>query len=103
VAAATARTVTHTPRGSGLAMTLVEPNDAPRVPGNPSGNGWWTATRTAMAAGSHPGLEPLTHDLQAEFAKTAERAQVRSHEGRRQVAPIGLRGMSRCRHAYRVD
>ena len=24
-----------------------------------------------MAAGSHPGLEPLTHDLQAEFVKTA--------------------------------
>jgi hypothetical protein len=42
-----------------------------------------------MAAGSHPGLEPLTHDLQAEFVKTAERAQVRAHEGRRHVAPIG--------------
>jgi hypothetical protein len=42
-----------------------------------------------MAAGSHPGLEPLTHDLQAKFVKTAERAQVRAHEGRRHVAPIG--------------
>ena len=50
------------------------------------------------------GLEPLTHDLQAKFVKTAERAQVRAHEGgMRQVAPIGLRGMSRCRHVYRVD
>jgi hypothetical protein len=57
-----------------------------------------------MAAGSHPGLEPLTHDLQAEFVKTAERAQVRAHEGSvRHVAPIGLRGISRSRHAYRVD
>src|ERR1019366_10250495 len=50
------------------------------------------------------GLEPLTHDLQAEFVKTAERAQVGGQEGSvRHVAPIGLRGMSRCRHAYRVD
>src|SRR6266540_1241124 len=34
-------------------------------------------------AGQHrtTGLEPLTHDLQAEFVKTAERAQVRAHEG----------------------
>jgi ABC-2 type transport system ATP-binding protein len=49
-------------------------------------------------------LEPLTHDLQAKFVKTAERAQVRAHEGSvRRVTPIGLRGMSRCRHAYRVD
>jgi hypothetical protein len=33
-------------------------------------------------AGQHrpTGLEPLTHDLQAEFVKTAERAQVRAHE-----------------------
>jgi hypothetical protein len=57
-------------------------------------------------AGQHrtTGLDPLTHDLQAEFVKTAERAQVRAHEGSvRRVAPIGLRGMSRCRHAYRVD
>jgi hypothetical protein len=45
----------------------------------------------------------LSRDLQAEFVKTAERAQVRAYEGRRHVAPIGLRGMSRCRHAYRVD
>ena len=36
------------------------------------------------------GLEPLTHDLQAKFVKTAERAQVRAHEGSvRHVAPIG--------------
>jgi hypothetical protein len=28
-----------------------------------------------------PGLEPLTHDLQAKFVKTAERAQVGAHEG----------------------
>jgi hypothetical protein len=27
-----------------------------RVPENPSGDGWWTATRTAMTAGSYPGL-----------------------------------------------
>jgi hypothetical protein len=54
-------------------------------------------------AGQHrtPGLEPLTHDLQAEFVKTAERAQAGGQEGSvRHVAPIGLRGMSRCRHAY---
>jgi len=38
------------------------------------------------------GLEPLTHDLQAEFVKTAERAQVRAHEGNvRRAAPIGIR------------
>jgi myosin-crossreactive antigen len=50
-------------------MTLVEPKGEYQ---NPSGSGWWTATRTATAAGSHPGLEPLTHDdLQAEFVKTA--------------------------------
>jgi hypothetical protein len=50
------------------------------------------------------GLEPLTHDLQAEFVKTTERAQVGGQEGSvRHVAPIGLPGMSRCRHAYRVD
>jgi hypothetical protein len=57
-------------------------------------------------AGQHRtiGLEPLTHDLQAEFVKTTERAQVGGQEGSvRHVAPIGLRGMSRCRHAYRVD
>jgi hypothetical protein len=43
-------------------------------------------------AGQHrtTGLDPLTHDLQAEFVKTAERAQVRAHEGSRRVAPIGL-------------
>jgi hypothetical protein len=35
------------------------------------------------------GLEPLTHDLQAEFVKTTERAQVGAHEGRGHVAPIG--------------
>jgi len=57
-------------------------------------------------AGQHrtTGLESLTHDLQAEFVKPAERAQVGGQEGSvRHVAPIGLRGMSRCRHAYRVD
>jgi hypothetical protein len=34
-------------------------------------------------AGQHrtTGLESLTHDLQAQFVKTAERAQVRAHEG----------------------
>src|SRR5580700_3613065 len=34
-------------------------------------------------AGQHrtTGFEPLTHDLQAEFVKAAERAQVRGHEG----------------------
>jgi hypothetical protein len=26
------------------------------VPENPSGDGWWTATRTATTAGSNPGL-----------------------------------------------
>ena len=57
-------------------------------------------------AGQHrtTGLEPLTHDLQAEFVKTAKRAQVGGQKGSvRHVAPIGIRGMSRCRHAYRVD
>ncbi len=42
-------------------------------------------------AGQHhtTGLEPLTHDLQAEFVKTAERAQIRAHEGSvRRVAAI---------------
>jgi hypothetical protein len=53
-------------------------------------------------AGQHrtTGLEPLTHDLQAEFVKTAKRAQVGGQKGSvRHVAPIGIRGMSRCRHA----
>jgi hypothetical protein len=57
-------------------------------------------------AGQHrtTGLEPLTHDLQAEFVKTAERAQVRAHEGSvRRTAPIGHPRMSWCRHSYRVD
>jgi len=36
---------------------------------------------------------------QAKFVKTAERAQVRAHEGSvRHVAPSAIRGMSRCRH-----
>jgi hypothetical protein len=46
-------------------------------------------------AGQHSttGLEPLTHYLQAEFVKTAERAQVRAREGSvRHVAPIGRHG-----------
>ena len=43
----------------------------------------------------------MTHDLQAEFVKTAERAQVRAHEVNvRRVAPIGHPSMSRCRDAY---
>ncbi len=37
----------------------------------------------------------MTHDLQAEFVKTTERAQVRAHEGRvRRVAPVGRRSMA---------
>jgi len=40
-----------------------------------------------MAAGSHPGLEPLARDLQAEFVKTAERAQVGGQEGRGMSRP----------------
>ena len=51
----------------------------------------------------HDRLNPLTHDLQADFVETTERALVRAHEGRRHVAPIGLRGMSRCLHAYRSE
>ena len=43
-------------------------------------------------AGQHrtTGLKPLTHDLQPEFVKAAERAQVGGQEGGvRHVAPIG--------------
>ncbi len=57
-------------------------------------------------AGQHrtTGLDPLTRDLQAEFVKTTERAQVRAHKGGvRRVAPVGHPNMSGCRHAYRVD
>lgn len=38
-------------------------------------------------AGQHrtTGREPLTHDLQAEFVKTAERTQVRAHETQRKI------------------
>jgi hypothetical protein len=65
---------------------------------------WMTAADRDLGHVSTAGLEPLTHDLQAEFVKPAERAQVGGHEGNvRHVAPIGVRGMSRCRHAYRVD
>lgn len=70
------------------------------------GDGGGPRRGTQWGSGQHStaGLEPLTHDLQAEFVKTAERAQVRAHEGSvRHVASIGLRGMSRCRHADRVD
>jgi hypothetical protein len=48
-------------------------------------------------AGQHrtTGLDPLTRDLQAELAKTAERVRVRAHEGSvRRVAPVGCAGLA---------
>jgi hypothetical protein len=50
-------------------------------------------------AGQHrtTGPEPLTRDLQAEFVKPTERAQVRAHEGKG-MRPSAIRGMSRFRH-----
>jgi hypothetical protein len=49
-----------------------------------------TAADRDLGHVSTAGLEPDTHDLQAKFVKTAERAQVRADEGSvRHVAPIG--------------
>jgi hypothetical protein len=49
-------------------------------------------------------LESLKDDFQSELVQARERGQVRAGEGSvRHVAPIAIRGMSRCRHGYRVD
>jgi hypothetical protein len=51
-------------------------------------------------------LESLPDDFKSELVQARERGQVRS--GQAKVAsgtsrPSAIRGMSRCRHAYRVD
>jgi hypothetical protein len=56
-----------------------------------------STTPAHASAGQHrtTGLDPLTHDLQAEFVKPAEQAQVRAHEGSvRRIAPIGHPSMA---------
>jgi hypothetical protein len=49
-----------------------------------------SSINTRLPSASTAWFAVLTHDLQAKFVKTAERAQVRAHEGSvRRVAPIG--------------